>query len=93
MVERLHNLFALHVGQGNLLVGIAHQLAVLFLEFVAHSAFEVGHQTLVDHVLHNLARRVERAGLFAGRGLCLRVVGGQQILETLPSSSGSSDTS
>ena len=45
---------------------------------------ERGHQRLVHHVVHHLARRVVRSGLLA-RGIPrLRVVGRQQVLKHLP---------
>ena len=40
-------------------------------------------EAVVHHVVDDLARGVERAGLLAGGGAGFRVVGGEQVLEHL----------
>ena len=45
--------------------------------------FEIGDEGFVHHVVDDLARGVERAGLFAGGGAGFGVVGGEEVLEDL----------
>lgn len=46
-------------------------------------AFEAGDERLVHHVVDDFARCIEGAGLFAGGGAGLGVVGGEKVLEDL----------
>ena len=77
MVDGLHDVASLRFVECGFFGRIAEQRAVLWLKFVAANALQVGYEAFVNHVLHDFARRVERAGLLAGRGLCLRIVGCQ----------------
>ena len=81
VIERLHDLFLLLFSKVNSLVCILHQLTVLSFKVIAYGAFEVSNQTFVHHILHNLSRGIERAGLFSGCSLRFWIIGCKQILE------------
>ena len=80
-VERLHNRQLLLFGEHGFAVGIGKQLTIFVLQVITNRAFEVSDKTFIDHILHNLARSIERTRLFSGSLLRFGVVRRQQILE------------
>ena len=80
-VERLHNRQLLLFGEHGFAVGIGKQLTIFVLQVITNRAFEVSDKTFIDHILHNLARSIERTRLFSGGLLRFGVVRRQQILE------------
>ena len=83
VVERLHNRQLLLFGEHGLTVGIGKQLTIFVLQFITNRAFEVSDKTFIDHILHDLARSIERTRLFSGGLLGFRVVRCQQVLKHL----------
>jgi hypothetical protein len=81
--ETLHDGTPLVRGELHLGILVAEELAVLWFEIGTDGLLEVLHETLVDHVLHNLARGIERAALLACRLLRLGIVVAQEVLEDL----------
>ena len=77
-------------GEGVLFLGVGEEevepgagVGFLHAGLFHEGAGEVGLERFVHHVVHDGARGVERAGLFAGGGFGFLVVRGEQVFEDL----------